>query len=300
MAETHKIALRLVVFRNPTRFNPPPFATLANDRDGCSTQLLAQQFDMINPDPYPVWRTGDSQSTNSDRDPRAGYIASIIPLENAYWSGLVRRFRKKLVPWMQAHTFSHDLQFYAERSLEDWERRHLYDRFLTEPILTGLTIDLDTPYDVFEYYKREDLDCRELRGYRRVILCITDLEGLPLYELRRQSTPLAIVCWNASSLTAHPEFSGITELRQLPGELVGITEPAFTGGCSPREFQWNNGVEKQSRCNRAIRCYNSRRYSLRRGTSVCCNLYCQGGWPMLCLAVPEYRFLEFSPQGSVR
>ncbi len=309
----HSIAPRLLVFRNPTRFNPTPFATLANDHDGCSTQLLAQQFDMVNPDPYPVARTGDSQCTNSDRNPRPGYIESIIPLENAYWSGLVRRFGKKLVPWMQAHTFSFDLQhpmpndvlhmyeqvvgynpdgimwlgyepgdtaesprygmtlpdarpetwkalrcindrahhdlgrpkkvpgiavlrFYAERSLVDLERRHLHDRFLTEQILTGLTIDLDIPYDIFEYYKREDLDCRELRGYRRVIMCITDLKGLPLDEFERQGIPLSIVCWDAASLAAHPEFTGVTDLRQLPGKAIGVTEPSGPGIIVPENY----------------------------------------------------------------
>jgi hypothetical protein len=311
--EAHKIAPRLLVFRNPTRFNPTPFATLANDHDGCSPQLLAQQFDMINADPYPVARTGDSQCTNSDRDPRPGYIESMIPLENAYWSGLIRRFGKKLVPWMQAHTFVRDLQhpmpndvhhmyeqvasynpdgimwlgyqpgsaaespfygttlpdarletwkalrcinyraqrdlgqpkrtppvavlrFYAERALVDLERRNLHDRFLTEQIITGLTMDLAIPFDVFEYYKREDLDCRELRAYRRVILCVADVEGLPLDEMMRQKVPLAVVCWNASSLTAHPKFTGITELRRLPGEAVGVTEPSGPGIAVPENY----------------------------------------------------------------
>ncbi|MGA3035439.1 MAG: hypothetical protein ABSD70_19310 [Terracidiphilus sp.] len=306
VTETHKVSPRLVVFRNPTRFNPTTFATLPNDHDGCSTQLLAQQFDMVNPDPYPVARTGDSQATDCDREPRLGYIASIIPLENAYWSGLVRRFGKKLVPWMQSHTFSFDLQhpspenvqrmyeqvlphnpdgimwlgyqpgdkdeptrfgmtlpdarpetwkamryvnfraqhelgkqkkaaevavlrFYAERSLVDLERRNLHDRFLTEQILTGLTMDLAIPYDIFEYYKREDLDWRELHGYQRVVLCVDGLEGLPLDELRGAKIPLAIVCWNAASLTAHAEFTGVTALHRLPGEAVGVTEPAGPG-----------------------------------------------------------------------
>ena len=214
----------------------------------------------------------------------------MIPLEVAYWSGLVRRFGKKLVPWMQAHTWAHYLlhpmpgdvhhmyeqvapydpdgimwlgykpgdtakspqfgltlpdarpetwkalrcinyraqrdlgrpkkvppvailRFYAERSLVDLERRNLHDRFLTEQILTGLTMDLAIPYDVFEYYKREDLDCGELRAYRRVIMCVTDLEGLPLDELMRQNIPLAVVCWNASSLTAHPGSSATESAR---------------------------------------------------------------------------------------
>ncbi|MGA3265338.1 MAG: twin-arginine translocation signal domain-containing protein [Verrucomicrobiota bacterium] len=323
VTEAHKIAPRLLVFRNTTRFNPTPVATLANDHDGCSAQLLAQQFDMINPDPYPVSRTGDSQCTNPDRDPRPGYIESMIPLENAYWGGLVRRFGKKLVPWMQAHTFAHDLQhpmpsdvhhmyeqvapynpdgimwlgyqpgdtaespwfgmtlpdtrpetwkalrcinyraqrdlgrpkkvppvavlrFYAERSLVDLERRNLHDRFLTEQILTGLTMDLAIPYDIFEYYRREDLDCQEMRTYRRVIMCVTDLEGLPLDELRRQRIPLAVVCWNASSLTAHSEFTGITELRQLPGEAIGITKPMFAGvtvsDCYSGMTEWKSNL----------------------------------------------------------
>lgn len=323
VTEAHKVSPRVAVFRNPTRFNPTTFATLPNDHDGCSTQLLARQFDMVNPDPYPVARTGDSQSTNCDRDPRLGYIASIIPLENAYWSGLVRRFGKKLVPWMQAHTFSFDLQhpapedvrrmyeqvlpynpdgimwlgyepgekdvptrfgmtlpdarpetwkelryvnrraqldlgkpkktapvavlrFYAERSLVDLERRHLHDRFLTEQILTGLTIDLAIPYDVFEYYRHEDLDCRELSSYRRVILCVDDLEGLPLDEMRRQNIPLAIVCWSAASLTAHPEFTGVTVLNRLPGEAMGVTEPTGPSVALPENYtgivQWQSDL----------------------------------------------------------
>ena len=323
VTEAHKVSPRLMVFRNTTRFNPTPFATLANDHDGCSAQLLAQQFDMLNPDPYPVWRTGDSQSTNSDRDPQAHYIESMIPLENAYWAGLVRRLGKKVVPWMQAHTFSHDLQhpspddvhhmyeqvvgynpdgimwlgyepgdtaespdfgmtlpdarpetwkalrsinlrvqhnlgrpkqtpsvavlrFYAERSLVDLERRHLHDRFLTEQILTGLTIDLGVPYDVFEYHRREDLDYREMRGYRCVIMCVDDLEGLPLDELKRQGTPLGIVCWNAASLTAHPEFTGVTDLRQLPGKAIGVTEPSGPGITVPNNYsgvtEWDSSV----------------------------------------------------------
>jgi hypothetical protein len=326
VTEAHKISPRLLVFRNPTRFNPTPFASLANDHDGCSAQLLAQQFDMINPDPYPVARTGDSQCTTSDRDPRPNYIESIIPLENAYWSGLVRRFGKKLVPWMQAHTFSHDLvhpmpndshhmyeqtvphnpdgimwlgykpgdtaelpsfgmtlpdarpetwntlrginyraqrdlgrpkkvpsiavlRFYAERSLVDLERLNLHDRFLTEQILTGLTMDLSISYDIFEYYKREDFDCQELRAYRSVIMCVTDLEGLPLDELSRQGIPLAIVCWNPSSLTKYSEFTGVSELQRLPGEAVGITSPAFAGGAIPNcysgitEWSSDQGVD---------------------------------------------------------
>lgn len=321
--EAHKVSPRLMVFRNTTRFNPTPFATLANDHDGCSAQLLAEEFDMLNPDPYPVALSGDSQSTNSDRNPRPRYIESMIPLENAYWAGLVRRMGKKVVPWMQAHTFSHDLEhpmpndvahmydqvkpfdpdgimwlgyqpgdtaewpdfgmtlpdarpetwkalrcinlraqhdlglakktppvavlrFYAERSLVDLERRHLHDRFLTEQILTGLTIDLKIPYDVFEYYRREDLDLHETSNYQSVILCVDNLDGLPLDELKRQGTPLGLVCWNPASLTAHPEFTGITNLRKLPGGPVGITEPSGPGIVVPNNYsgvtEWNSSL----------------------------------------------------------
>jgi hypothetical protein len=298
----HKVAPEIIIFRNPTRFNPTPFATLPNDHDGCSTQLLAQQFDMINADPYPVARNGDSQHRNSDRDPRPGYIESIIPLESAYWSGLVRRFNKKLVTWLQAHTFAHDLQhispsdahhiysqavrynpdglmwlgyqpgdtaespflgmtlpdarpetwkalrtindrtrrdlgkpkktpdiavlrFYGERSLVDLERRNLHDRFLTEQILTGLTMDLDIPYDVFEYYRREDVDWRELRSYRRVILCVLDLKGLPLHQWYRQNTAVSVVCWDPTSLAANPSFTGITRLQPIAGQSISVTGP---------------------------------------------------------------------------
>ncbi|MGA3267189.1 MAG: twin-arginine translocation signal domain-containing protein [Verrucomicrobiota bacterium] len=319
VTEAHKIAPRLVVFRNPTWYNPTPFVTLPNDQSGCGPQLLVQQFDMVNPDPYPLSLTGDTEYTNTDRDPRPGYIESMIPLENAYWSGLVRRFGKKLVPWLQAHTFAGDLQhplpsdayrmyeqtaafnpdgimwlgykpgdraespaffgttlpdarpetwkalrcinfraqrdlgrpkkvpsvavlrFYAERSLVDLERRNLHDRFLTEQILTGLTMDLAIPFDIFEYYRREDLDCRELSAYRRVIMCVADLEGLPFEKLGSQKIPLAIVCWNASSLTAHSEFTGVTALRRLPGEAVGVTEPSGPSISVPENYSGMTG-----------------------------------------------------------
>jgi hypothetical protein len=39
VTEAHKVSSRIIVFRNPTRFNPTPFATLANDHDGCSNCL---------------------------------------------------------------------------------------------------------------------------------------------------------------------------------------------------------------------------------------------------------------------
>jgi hypothetical protein len=298
--EVHKIGPGVLVFRNPTRFNPTTHATLPNDHDGCSTQLLAEQLDMINADPYPVARTGDSQHTNSDRQAQWGYIESIIPLESGYWSGLVRRCGKRLVTWLQAHTFAQDLQhitpndahhiyrqavrynpdgimwlgyhpgdkaeapflgmtlpdarpetwkalrdlneqaqrvlgrakrvpeiavvrFYGERALVDLEQRNLHDRFLTEQILTGLTMDLDVGYDVFEYYRRGDLKTEDLRGYRRVILCVRDLEGLPLDEMRE--LPLSIVCWDGRSVGGHAEFSGARGLSRLEGERLEVEGP---------------------------------------------------------------------------
>jgi hypothetical protein len=297
VTEVHKVSTRILVFRNPTRFNPTTFATLPNDHDGCGTQLLAEQFDMINADPYPVSHTGDSQYVNPDRDPRPGYIESIIPLECAYWSGLIRRYDKKFVCWLQAHTFAKDLQhispsdahhiydqvarynpdgimwlgykpgdttespflgmtlpdarpetwkairsinyraqrdlgrpkakpnvavlrFYAERSLVDLERHNLHDRFLTERILTGLTMDLDIPYDIFEYYKKEDVDPRVLRSYQQVILCVMDLDGLPLDQFAKEKIPLSIVCWNGASLAAHSGFTGVKFSNPLAAGAV--------------------------------------------------------------------------------
>ena len=292
VSEVHKIAPDVRVFRNITRFNPTNFATLPNDHDGCSTQLLTEQFDMISPDPYPVARTGDSQSANPDREPRTGYIESMIPLECAYFSGLTKRMGKPLFPWIQSHAFMKDLahssssdalhlygqvvkanpdgifwlgyradhtadghgmtctipdarpntwktigninkraprdlgrpespreiavlRFYAERALVDLERHSPYDRFLTERLLGALTLDLDEPYDIYEYYKREDLQANVLKRYHRVFLCVDDLEGLPLAELSEAKIPLSIVCFNGKSLAAHPEFTGVSEFRQL-------------------------------------------------------------------------------------
>jgi hypothetical protein len=303
VTEVHKVSPRIIVFRNPTRFNPTTFATLPNDHDGCGTQLLAEQFDMINADPYPVSRTGDSQYVNPDRDPRPGYIESIIPLECAYWSGLTRRYDKKFVCWLQAHTFAKDLQhispsdahhmyeqvarynpdgimwlgykpgdrsespflgmtlpdarpetwkairsinyraqrdlgrskekppvavlrFYAERSLVDLERHNLHDRFLTERILTGLTMDLDIPYDVFEFYKREDVNPQALRSYKHVIMCVRDLDGLPLDQFAKEKIPLSIVCWNGDSLAAHSAFTGVKQGNRLAGGATEISRSA--------------------------------------------------------------------------
>jgi hypothetical protein len=125
------------------------------------------------------------------------------------------------------------LRFYAERALVDLERRNLHDRFLTERILTGLTMDLDVPYDVFEFYKRENVNCQALRSYQHVILCVTDLEGLPLDEFIKAKIPLSVVCWNPASLAAHPAFTGVKQLRRLGGESVVVTrstDDAITSG----------------------------------------------------------------------
>ena len=64
---------------------------------------------MINPDPYPVSLTGDSNWGNPDRIPGIGYVSSMIPLEGYYLSGLALRLKKLYMPWMQLHTFTYDL-----------------------------------------------------------------------------------------------------------------------------------------------------------------------------------------------
>lgn len=77
----------LLVFRNTTRADV--FA-VSNDRDGSGQQLLAEAFDFLHLDPYPVQarRYGDQ-----------------IPIDMSYMAGLGRRFNKPVVPWMQAHEF---------------------------------------------------------------------------------------------------------------------------------------------------------------------------------------------------
>jgi hypothetical protein len=115
------------------------------------------------------------------------------------------------------------LRFYAERSLVDLERHNLHDRFLTERILTGLTMDLDIPYDVFEFYKREDVNPQALRSYKRVIMCVRDLEGLPLDQFAKEKIQLSIVCWNGDSLAAHFAFTGVKQGYHLAEDAIVVS-----------------------------------------------------------------------------
>jgi hypothetical protein len=79
----------LLLFRNTTRagiFEHP------NDRDGSGQELLTRNLDIVHLDPYPIGSAGH-------------YIAAVIPRDMSYCSGLARRYRKPLVPWMQAHVY---------------------------------------------------------------------------------------------------------------------------------------------------------------------------------------------------
>jgi hypothetical protein len=77
----------LALFRNTTRMG---IFDLCNEHDGSGQELLAQNLDIIHLDPYPVggW----------------GYGPQIVR-DVSYCAGLARRFRKPLIPWMQAHTY---------------------------------------------------------------------------------------------------------------------------------------------------------------------------------------------------
>lgn len=86
--EISKLAPGLVLFRNTTRGG---VFSVANDRDGSGPELLTRQLDLIHLDPYPVSASG---------------YTSVIPRDMSYYAGLARRYRKPLVPWMQAHTYT--------------------------------------------------------------------------------------------------------------------------------------------------------------------------------------------------
>ncbi len=80
----------LPVFRNTTRMN---IFDVLNDYDGSGQELLAEAFDFIHLDPYPV---------NSN-----GYDENTIPRDMTYMEGFSRRFGKPMVPWLQAHVYGH-------------------------------------------------------------------------------------------------------------------------------------------------------------------------------------------------
>ena len=85
--EIAKAAPGLLLFRNTTRGG---VFSMANDHDGSGQELLAQQLDVVHLDPYPVSASG--YNTN-------------IPLDMSYCAGLARRYKRLLLPWMQAHTY---------------------------------------------------------------------------------------------------------------------------------------------------------------------------------------------------
>ena len=84
----HSVAPTLKVFRNTTRGDA---WSEGNDHDGSGQELLARELDFIHLDPYPVGGRYNSQS---------------IPFDMGYLSGFARRYRKPLVPWMQAHSYA--------------------------------------------------------------------------------------------------------------------------------------------------------------------------------------------------
>jgi hypothetical protein len=85
--ELDRIAPSVRLYRNSTRFG---VFHISNDHDGSGQELIAAATDMVHLDPYPV---------NA-----AGY-QPVIPRDMSYCAGLARRYKKPLLPWMQAHTY---------------------------------------------------------------------------------------------------------------------------------------------------------------------------------------------------
>ncbi|MEK7403568.1 MAG: hypothetical protein AAB225_00530 [Acidobacteriota bacterium] len=85
--EIAKTAAGLLVLRNTTRLG---VFDVANDHDGSGPELLTRNLDIVHLDPYPVTATA---------------YGAAIPRDMSYYSGLARRYRRPLVPWMQAHTY---------------------------------------------------------------------------------------------------------------------------------------------------------------------------------------------------
>jgi hypothetical protein len=86
--EVAKTAPGLQLFRNTTRMG---IFDLSNNLDGSGQELLAGQLDIVHLDPYPVV---------------GGEYTEAIPRDMSYCSGLARRYKKPLVPWMQAHVYA--------------------------------------------------------------------------------------------------------------------------------------------------------------------------------------------------
>ena len=85
--EVKKVSPDLLVFRNTTRNR---IFALSNEHDGTGQELLAQVFDFLHLDPYPV---------------SGGGYSNVIPMDMGYMAGLARRYKKPLIPWMQAHVY---------------------------------------------------------------------------------------------------------------------------------------------------------------------------------------------------
>lgn len=86
--EAHRASPSIITFRNTTRGDAWSYG---NDHDGTGQELIAAAIDAIHIDPYPVVKSG--------------YANESIPFDMSYLSGLARRYRKSLLPWMQAHEF---------------------------------------------------------------------------------------------------------------------------------------------------------------------------------------------------
>ena len=89
--EIAKAAPGLLLFRNTTRMD---VFSMSNDKDGSGQELLTRNLDIVHLDPYPVGGSGYS---------------TVIPRDMSYCAGLARRYKRPLVPWMQAHIYG-DLQ----------------------------------------------------------------------------------------------------------------------------------------------------------------------------------------------
>ena len=84
-------AVGVKCFRNTTRGGPLYYG---NDHDGTGQEMLAQVFDYLHLDPYPV----------CGKD----YVQWSIPTDLQYMKGLSRRYGKPIINWMQAHAFGSD------------------------------------------------------------------------------------------------------------------------------------------------------------------------------------------------
>jgi len=85
--EIAKTAPGLLLFRNTTRMG---VFDLGNDHDGSGQELLTKHLDVVHLDPYPV---------------SAGGYGASIPRDMSYAAGLARRYKRLLIPWMQAHVY---------------------------------------------------------------------------------------------------------------------------------------------------------------------------------------------------